>query len=740
MVRHRVPALRAALALLLALPAGAQSSTGPSAADPLSGLRSAVVAAEGASSAGERELAESLYRVALLEGWLLVGALDAGGGDWAAARHAFTQATSVSVETRRPLVELAIAHLQLGEPAAAVDALRPLGARYRSDPAVRRLLAEALVAAGQPEQAVQELAELRALAPDDPELAFTLASGYLRLGRVERAEALFEELTRLRPTAQTFVLVGRTYRDFGQPQRAAASLRQALALDPSVRRAHYYLGTLALLDADGPRLDEAIAELQRELALYPGDEPTLLYLGMALVESKRYEEALPALAALDHGEAPPVEMLFYLGRCLLGLERPRDASEVLSRALALAPVEGTDVRRVQGIEYQLALALRRQRREEEAAVHFAAAERLSAELAVRSRDRMARYLGNVPEPSAAPRGLRPPGWADSLPAAERQRLRDSAAELVARSYLQLGVLELRSARYPRAVELLSSASGLAPQLPGLSRALAIALFNARRFADAIPQLAVALTGEPGDAELRRLLAVARLETADYAGAAELLAGDPLRESDPALQYAYAMALVRSGQGEEARGVFAHLMREHAGWPELHVLLGQAHAAEDDYESAVAALQRALALSPTAPEAHLTLGSIYLRQGRLADAEREMRAELAARPDHVQARYQLATVLELADQRDEAIAELRGLLTDAPAFADGRYLMGKMLLARGDAVSAAAELEAAAELAPRDANVRYQLAQAYQKLGRVEEARAQFDLYREHKRAERAESP
>ena len=39
------------------------------------------------------------------------------------------------------------------------------------------------------------------------------------------------------------------------------------------------------------------------------------------------------------------------------------------------------------------------------------------------------------------------------------------------------------------------------------------------------------------------------------------------------------------------------------------------------------------------------------------------------------------------------------------------------------------LEAASRLSPEDAGVRYQLGQAYQKLGRTEEARQQFEVFR-----------
>jgi tetratricopeptide (TPR) repeat protein len=704
--------------------------------DPTSPLRQALSDADQALQSAEPELAESRYRTAVLEGWLLMGSLAQSAGDLPTARAAFERASTVALETRRPLVALGAVLMRLGEGAEAVKVLQRVLARHQHDQRARRLLAEALVAVGRPEQAIQELEEIRAAVPDDPEIAFALASAHGQMGRIEEAEALFADVLAARPGASTLVLLGRTYRDLGLPQRAAAALTQALELDPRVRRAHYYAGTLALREGVGSRLEDAIAEFQQELALHPDDEDARLSLGLSLVEARRYDEALPHLQLLAAKEPPPPDALLYLGRCLLGLGKPREATEPLRRALAIGPGAGLEDFQLHSLEYQLALALQRQGLQAEAAEHFAAAERLSAQKATDARDQLARYLAAESDAQGQALALTVASSGQLLAGVDPERLaalRRYVPTALARAYFNLGVMRLQASAFKPAVELLEPAAELAPELPGVQRALAVAHVNAQQYQAAVAPLERALAREPQDAELRRLLAVCRLETGNAAGAAELLAGDPQRASDPALQYTYALALVRSGQSDAAEEVFAQLLREHAEWPQLHVLLGQARAAENDFPGAVAAMQRALELSPAVPEASSTLGAIYLRQGKLDEAEAAFRAELAHHPDDVQARYQLATVLELAGKQEEAVEALLTVLARTPAFADGRYLLGKMLLARGDAGAAAVELEAAAELAPSDANVHYQLAQAYQKLGRVEAAAQQLERYRELKR-------
>ena len=147
--------------------------------DPAAAVEKAIAAAEIRLREGERQSAESFYRTALLEGFLVLGALEAAEGRWMEARAAFERASNSAVETRRPLQSLALVHLQMGDPAQAITLLTPIVGRNPKDVAARRLLSRALMANGQTAEAVQELEEARAASPHDLELAFALASGYL---------------------------------------------------------------------------------------------------------------------------------------------------------------------------------------------------------------------------------------------------------------------------------------------------------------------------------------------------------------------------------------------------------------------------------------------------------------------------------------------------------------------------------------------------------------------------------
>ena len=729
-VLRRLSAASACICVLAAIdPAAAQD------ADPMSALDRAVASAEQSLRIDERQIAESRYRTVLLEGWTILGAIAASDGQLADARLAFERASASAVGSASAQRALAIVQLRLGETAPALELLTKLAATSPNDARIRLTLVQALVALDRLGEAAQELEELRPLAAGDAELTFALASGYLRVKKVESADALFTKLAAARPRPETHVLIGRAYRDAGYFPQARAAFTHALKLDPRARRAHYYLGTLALMEEGVVRLDEAIGEFRQELAIAPGDATTTLRLGMALVEARQNQEALPLLErSVKHSPGAP-EAWVFLGRVQLGLKRAADAVVSFRQALELiaskneGPGQGADDQeRLRSLHYQLATALRSAGATAEADREFAEAQRLAVERTEADRDRLARYLADSPEPGTSPllsldlRGL------ETLPAAARAAAVTRARAALARSYLNLGIMHAQAGRFLRAAEQFESSAEIDPRFPQVQYSLGVAYFNAQRYDKAIPPLKQARDEQPQNADLKRMLALASLNTDDYVAAVDLLRDDPMLRSDASLQYAFGLALVRSDRADEAERIFSRVLAQNPDVPELHVLLGQAHAAQGDFDAAITSFRRALELKKGVAEANGALGVIYLRQGNLDAARDALAAEVASHPTDVRARSTLATVLDLQGRGDDALKELRAAIAVNPNQADARYLYGKILLARGSAAEAVEHLELAARLAPEDANTHYQLGQAYQRLGRTDMAARAFDTY------------
>jgi len=619
---------RLSLAGLCAVGAAA-AARGDATADPGSALDAAISAAEARLQAGDLDGAAVLYREALFHGWLLTANVQTLDHRAADAREAIKNAALFRVESRAGLQALAAAQLQLGETAGAVETLESLVAKDAGDGESRRLLARALAAEGRAEAAAQRLAEAAALSADDPEAAFLVGIEYLWLKRVGEAEALFARVLAARPIPQTHVLLGRAWRDAGEYDRARAELQAALRQDPAARRAHYYLGMVLLADArTGPdRLDRAMAEFREELKRAPDDAAANDQLGLALLEAGRTADALPALEAAVRAQGRPLNLL-HLGRCLLALDRPGEAASALRRGLEYAEEHGGGEAEIGAIHYQLGLALRKMGAGAEAAGHLAEAGRRAA------------HPG--PDEPAGPAGG---GRSDdaSSPLAElspwqRQGLERRARAGLVRAYFNLGVLQAQARgpspaaeRFARAAAFFERAAALDPDFPQVQSALGVARFNAREFAKATGPLALAVAARTDDRGLKRMLATSWLNTEEWAKAAALLEDDPERESDASLQFAYGLALLRSGRAARAEELLTRGAAARRDSSDLLVLLGQARAEQGKDEEAVRDLRQALARDASAAQAHGTLGRLYLRQGRLDEAEAELRAELQAHP-------------------------------------------------------------------------------------------------------------
>ena len=373
-------------------------------ADPIAGLMRSQAAAKQALEQNEVQIAESSYRTVLLEGWLLVGALAVEAGNLNAAKAAFELAAASAVETRRPRMSLALVEMQLGNPQTAVSVLRGLKKDDLSDAVVRRLIPRALMAADQVDEAIQEMEELHILNPGDLENTYALARAYLGQKNLEAAAPLFAELVERRPIPETHVLVGRTYRDFGHWGPAHEALLAALELDPQLRRANYYLGTVDLFAEGLDLLDEAMGHLEAELRVTPDDPLANLYLGAALVEQRRYEEAVPRLELATRLLEERPTAFEFLGRSYLEVGRLDEAVAALRRGLEIgeAGAERTGVKdtedkrqsQLSSLHYHLARALRRSGDETTAAVHFAAAKQSSAQSTEGARELLETYLND----------------------------------------------------------------------------------------------------------------------------------------------------------------------------------------------------------------------------------------------------------------------------------------------------------------------------------------------------------
>jgi Flp pilus assembly protein TadD len=138
--------------------------------------------------------------------------------------------------------------------------------------------------------------------------------------------------------------------------------------------------------------------------------------------------------------------------------------------------------------------------------------------------------------------------------------------------------------------------------------------------------------------------------------------------------------------------------------------------------------------------HYFLGTLLGFQRRFPEAAQEYTKELQISPQHVQAMVELALVQLENYNPEEAVGVAERAVTLEPKNARAHLAYGKALLASEHVSEAAHELETAKELAPESPAVRSALANAYQRLGRMQEAKRESQAFLSLKDKEEALAP
>ena len=198
--------------------------------------------------------------------------------------------------------------------------------------------------------------------------------------------------------------------------------------------------------------------------------------------------------------------------------------------------------------------------------------------------------------------------------------------LLARQFGRRGNLadiERAVAAYARAIEL---DPGFAAAYAGLSfaeTAIANSTQDSARFSAARDAAEKALALAPQLVDAYRARALFRLETLDFAGArADSEQALALAPGDSAVQSLYGVQIAAFGKIHQAitamnKAIELDPLNDHA-WGNVGLFLTE----NRDYAAAHVALERALAISPTADAFHFALGQLHMLQGRLTEAQAE----------------------------------------------------------------------------------------------------------------------
>lgn len=252
-----------------------------------------------------------------------------------------------------------------------------------------------------------------------------------------------------------------------------------------------------------------------------------------------------------------------------------------------------------------------------------------------------------------------------------------------------------------AESVLYDASAANPRSSELHRALGITHYQAGRVFLAAMELKKADAIALLDAPARFLLASAYIELGRSHWARPEL--ERLIEAQPReSRYRYTRARVHYDQQRFQSGLedIREAIRLSPASAEAHDLLGQCLEGLGDFDGAIAAYERAIALhegtGTASPWPGYHLGSLRHDLGDLDGAEAALRSAVAADPEHALAYAEFGLVLEKANRLAEA--------ADA--------------------------LETASRLSRADATIQYALVGIYRELGKTERAAESLERFRQ----------
>ncbi|MGC8838446.1 MAG: tetratricopeptide repeat protein, partial [Anaerolineae bacterium] len=521
--------------------------------------------------------------------------------------------------------------------------------------------------------------------------AAAIGLAYYADGQMAQALSFFNlalesapEEARLMGRESVYFYKGTTHFYLHQFPQAVEALQETIRLAPNLYEAHHNLTIAYSVNCD---TDAGLRETDEALRLKPESSDTYYFRGVLLMAENRWEEAAEALRKAT--ELAPENAATYaaLGQVYETLGRADEAAAAYQKATTLSGQNLGEKKDDPQAMAAHADILAGQGKPEEAVEEYKQAIQRAEAL-----------------------GLRP----------------DRLAWL----YRSLGRTYLDLERWAEAAEAYERAVALDPGLPTDQSSLGMAYQHLERYDQAVAAYREALAILPCDANTHDLLGdlywkLGRVDDAlrEYQEAARY---DP---DDFTAWHAIGQILEERGQMDEAKAAYEKAVTAAEAYLKgnprdatVTYTLGLMYLLLGDTERAIALLQKAVALKPSA-DGHRSLGNAYSQAGEHEKALEEYQAALAMDPQNVASWTALGDTYATLGRTDEAIAAYRQALAlkeDADIHAYIALLLDKQ--GRTDE----AEAEYRASLRVKDnALAHVGLAEIYERSGRTEEAIAEY---------------
>ncbi|MGB6688535.1 MAG: tetratricopeptide repeat protein [Terracidiphilus sp.] len=327
---------------------------------------------------------------------------------------------------------------------------------------------------------------------------------------------------------------------------------------------------------------------------------------------------------------------------------------------------------------------------------------------------------------------------------------------------------LREKRPELAIPELQAAVAIDPEDVDTQGNLGVLLYFQGKIADAVPHLRAAVSKQPSLVKIQGILGIAELRTQDFAqGRKDLEASFPLIQ-DQKFKVQVGLELVglftRSGDLDQAAPVLAELRKAAPDNPEvlyaayrtysdlsaeamlslslaqpesaqMHQLLAHEEAKQGNTNGAIAQYRKAIAIDPHLPGVHFELAELLQTspdQALKKEAEQEYRQALVENPQDEKAICRLAEIAAQSGDVQQAYQDYTKAVELQPADADAKLGLAKTLIEMNQTDKALSLLEETVQLDPGNAIAHYRLSTLYRKMGRMDDARREVDLYKKCK--------
>ena len=463
---------------------------------------------------------------------------------------------------------------------------------------------------------------------------------------------------------------------------AEAQFEKVVHLAPQIEEGHSALGAVQIRLGKFP---QAIKELEKALALKPGDLSAQTNLALAYQQTGVNRKAIPLFEKLelearkkpasDPSHTLPSFVLAAYARSLAATDQLPAAIAKMKAAVAESP-QNAELRDDLGSLYA------QQQSWLSAVSEFQQAIKLNPQFAAAHMHLGVVLLMQQQVSAAIPELM-------------------EASQLAPNSALtatELGKAYAANNEDDKAIMAFQHAISLDSAFTEAKYHLALALQRTGHDRDAVPLLRQVVEAEPKNAEAGASLGFALLHTGNAKDAIPFLERTLAQNPDnPTAHQNVAAAYLQMNEVDEAIRVLTSGLKTNPENFQLHYNLGLALKLKDDNAGAIPELETAAKIQPSAYEPHYTLGILYMQDGRYDDAARELSLAMKLHPDNADGWATLGSLYRKMNKLPEAADALREAIRQMPDQPAPHLTLATVLAQQGQAAEAAAERKKGAEL-------------------------------------------